>query len=546
MLTRRLRVTALAGVVAMAVAACVNLDIINPNEPDRERALAEAGDVEALIAGSFASLYRGLHGQECTIQMFPVLATEFTATDGACGTHLIVFEPRFPLDNNVVIGGGAGPWGPRHFLADLVEGISSLNDGLQTVKARGGTLQVGATNVAPRAQAFAKLMQGWIYGIAANTYDQTYFITEDMPVGVDPVAQGREILEPYPSLAAKAVEFLDQARTLAQAGNLIFPANYLGTPQAVSTAQFVQLANTLAARTLVLNARNPAERKQVDWNRVLTYTAGGLTSNIEVQLAPGGRTSLLYQQTQSLTGFRMDNRLVGQADVSGNYQRWNSTAQLSSRTPFTIQTPDRRIQGPAVGSDGAYVRFRSDDTGQSGPQVYLYSRYQWARHAHRNNVVGTGETASNTGRVFLVTADENRLLRAEALLRLNRLQEAADLINVSRTRSHRLPDGVTYEGLPPVTAAGVPQSATCVPRTDSGACGDLMVALRYERMIELAATDVMRGWLDGRGFGLLPDGTFEQAALNGTELDVLGLPVYTFGGGFPFSAIYRPVTIADR
>ena len=141
--------------------------------------------------------------------------------------------------------------------------------------------------------------------------------------------------------------------------------------------------------------------------------------------------------------------------------------------------------------------------------------------------------------------DENNLLRAEALIYTGDLDGAAALINVTRTRPQTV-EGATYPGLPAVTSAGVPQSADCVPRTDSGECGDLMVALRYERLFEVAGLDMLRGFADSRGFGLLPDDSFTQLPVPGNAADMVGLQWYSFGGsGGQSSAVYAPVTMAN-
>ena len=68
-----------------------------------------------------------------------------------------------------------------------------------------------------------------------------------------------------------------------------------------------------------------------------------------------------------------------------------------------------------------------------------------------------------------------------------------------------------------------------------------MAALRYERMIELAGMDALRGYADSRGFGILPDGALLSFPVPGNILDLYGLPIYTYGGtGREGSAQYRP------
>jgi hypothetical protein len=120
-----------------------------------------------------------------------------------------------------------------------------------------------------------------------------------------------------------------------------------------------------------------------------------------------------------------------------------------------------------------------------------------------------------------MSVDEMRLLKAEAELRLGNLQDAADLINVTRVGNGELA---------PVGPNGVPESDSCVPRRDDGSCGTLLDALEYERLIELAGLEATRAYVDRRGFGTLKTGTFLQLPVPGEELQMLGQPIYTFGG----------------
>ncbi len=95
-----------------------------------------------------------------------------------------------------------------------------------------------------------------------------------------------------------------------------------------------------------------------------------------------------------------------------------------------------------------------------------------------------------------------------------------------------------------MTAAGVPTDADgyCVPRQESGACGTLLTAIRYERMLELIATDAIRGFADSRGWGTMPDGTILSWPVPGNALDLYNMEPYSYGGvGTPNTATYAPV-----
>jgi hypothetical protein len=535
----------LAGVALALLPGCVELDITNNNQPDRERALAEAKDLEALIAGAFSVFFQGTHNTAHVVNLFPVYATEMTGVPVSGGGWSQSVEPRIPYENNPSIPGDSGPWGPRQLWTSLNQTASNIHDGLRTLSDRNVTLTEGGRDVTPRARAYAKLMQGWAWGYMGMLYDRSVVVPESQPIATNTRQQALESLLVSRDAQAMGLNSLDDAIALARQHSFTFPSAsssrlWFATPEPMTSTDLAQLGSTLAARILVLSARTPEERRQVDWNRVLEYTANGLERNFEVVLEPSFRSSLLYTRAATNTPgcancYRLDNRMIGPADVSGAYQQWLALP-VNDRTRFDIVTPDRRITGATPRSHGAYTFYRPDDNGfPAGRGLYFRSAYQWGRHEHRGYV-------GNTGTAVMASADENRLLRAEALLRTGDLQGAADLINVTRTRSHRLPDGVTYPGLPPVTAAGVSQSPTCVPRTDAGACGSLMDALRYERMLELAAYDAVRGYADSRGFGLLPEGSWLQLPIPGNELDLLGQGIYTFGGvGTEWGARYSPV-----
>jgi hypothetical protein len=549
---RTLAALAVAGAVLIGSTGCLDLDITNTQQPDRERALAEPSDVEALTAGAFNILHNTLYNRWDVTGFWIVYGPEGTSTDPWWSLVSATAEPRESFDNAAAVANFTGPRPPRHVWQDLHRIASNVHDGLRAIRVEGMRfVDEDGVDHTPRAEAFAKFVQGWVWGYMAMLFDQAVLIPESEPLAGEIRQQSIDALTPYPEAREMAVAALEEAIALANQHTFTFPnfpdsRLWFGTPAPLTGQQFIQLANTLAARILVYNARSPQERDQVDWQRVLQFTANGLTSDFETVLQSGYRNAQLRWGTEAnIPGFgccyRLDTRLIGPADVSGNYQAWIS-APVSQREPIEIVTPDRRVTGAVPRSDGAYTRFRADHTGfTAGDGLWRRSHYQWARMSHALSLPAAfGPFSSGINRV--VSADENRLLRAEALLRTGDLEGTAELINVTRTRSHTLRTGVTYAGLPPVTTAGVPVSGDCVPRTDAGQCGDLLVALRYERMLELANTDPFRGYADGRGFGLLPDGSWLHQPVPGDELEVLGLPEYTFGGvGTDWGAVYSPV-----
>jgi hypothetical protein len=269
----------------------------------------------------------------------------------------------------------------------------------------------------------------------------------------------------------------------------------------------------------------------VDWQKVLFHTERGLTYDWGVTLQSGIRTLGDWLGLVTNTGssqFRQDIQYLGGADQSGAYQTWLATP-LRDRLPFTIVTPDRRVTGTTPTTNGAYFRYMSSlsifnvDRG-----TYNQSHYQWYRRANS----AYGGFTSSTGFYAMATADENRLLRAEALIRTGDVAAAIPLINVSRQRTVRVGTTVFAQNLPPLLANGdVPEvNGECVPRRKSGACGDVMDALVWERKMELMGQDPVRTLADHRGLGLLKPGTLVHWPIPGRYLVSLLMPIYTHGG----------------
>jgi hypothetical protein len=544
---------AIGGLLVMA--GCHG-DIENPNAPDRARATANPNDVRALIGGAFFPTFITAQNTSLAINLWAFAAADMTATLAGSQDQQQwedLMEPRRLHNNGAQISQGVGPHGPRNYWAAIGRTQNIAYEGLQLLDT-GMKFTENNVDVTPQARAFAKFMQGWSWGYAALIYDKVHVVPESVliPGGPEEIRQlaVSSLVTPQAAVTA-AVASLDEAIRIAQQSPTVvrFPSFsesplWFGTPAPVTNDQFIRMANTLAARLLVLNARTPQERAQVDWNKVLQYTANGMTQDFNMQLTTN-RTSTLLLRLQRNTTTAVDNarwnyRVIGPADQSGAYQAWIA-ASLERRDRFDIVTPDRRITGATPRSDGSYTRFRADDNGfLSFRGLYRYSAYQWNRHALRNNLTGAA-TGNNSGLHPLITADENTLLRAEAMLRTGNRAGAAQLINVTRTRQQRI--GTTmHPGLPPVTADGVPMvNGACVPRTDKGACGDLLAALRYERMIELAGMDLLRGYTDSRGFGLLPDGSLLSFPVPGNVLELYGIPEYSYGGvGQAGTATYGP------
>jgi hypothetical protein len=551
---------AFLSVLLFSATACHDA-VENLNAPDRERATSNPSDVQAFIGGAFYPTLHNALNTSLAVNLFPYASAEFVATLAGSQDqqqYQDLVEPRTVHNNSAHISQSVGPHGPRNYWASMGRASSITYDGLQILNEGMIIRDAAGRDVTDQARAFAKFIQGWAWGYQALIFDRIHVVPESVPLPTDdPAALQALILEtlvPYEEGIEAAVASLEEAIRIARANPAVvnYPSIgdsplWFGTPTPVTNDQFIRMANTLAARLLVLSARTPEDRAQVDWSRVLQFAENGVTEDFEMQLNTI-RTSNLLARVQAnstaTTNGRWNYRSIGPADQSGAYQEWIAKP-VGDRRRFDIVTPDRRITGPTPQSDGSYTRWRADDNGfLSERGLNYFSAYQWSRQALRYNLTGNN-LGFNSGTHPLITVDENNLMKAEALLRTGNRAAAADLINITRTRAQRIGSTTYPTNLPPVTAEGVPMvNGECVPRTDSGACGDLLTALRYERMIELAGMDLMRGYTDSRGFGLLVDGALLSFPVPGNVLELYGLPEYSYGGvGEPGTATYAPATL---
>ncbi|CAN5883495.1 hypothetical protein BH23GEM9_BH23GEM9_34010 [soil metagenome] len=540
---RRITRSALALALAATLSGCLDLNVVNENLPDRRRALSNPADVENILGlSTWRRWYQPMHSLANVALPFPSVAGEMANSQLAMGVHWAQ-DPPIAYQNDEL---ASQVWMPRHGYDQWSQCVSNANDALAQINegmriTTGDDGGVGGTDNTDRAYSWGKMWQGICIGYLANFLDRFPIATEDsvLPVRWEELAdwERRSMSEPNATrnMAIGIQAIKDAIIHMETGAQWVLPDTWV-PGQRYNNQQIIQLAHTMIARLLIYHARTPAERAAVNWNDVLFHTERGLTYDWGPILQDGTITDPSYlarltpinfQTTNPGTAqFRASYMLIGPADQSGGYQTWRATQPRDNAARFTIVTPDRRITGPTPTSNGSYFRYTTNTTGYSSARGQQHwSFYHWWR---RFNEQGANHL---TGHFALATADENRLYRAEALLRTGQLQQAATLINVTRTRPQTVGTTTFPVNLPPVTPAGVPEvNGQCVPRRANGQCGDLMDALMYERDIELVGIEPTRSWMDRRGFGQLRNGVWLELPIPARYLVSLGVPTYSFGG----------------
>lgn len=495
-------------ILALALVSCQSLEVTNPNLPDRARATQQPTAAESFVSTAFRTWWPVGGHDDYPSWAFSTIAWEVTSGFADFGQLELSAEPRSAWNNSPVNARrnvNESPW------QGMYRTISSVNDALIAIK--GGLVIVDTTRTI-RTKAVGKFLQGISHGYLGLYFDKAVVVDENVDL-----AAGPPPFQPYPEVIAAAIEQLDSAVVTAQRTNFSLPVDsWLYT--AMTRDQFVQLANSFAARLLVYSARTRAERAAVDWNEVIRRIDAG----IKTDFAPVAQVDILWDDWKRLVArVRTASRpsdfgrpsywLLGPADSTNGFVNWASTP-VANRVSFQLRTKDRRIQGAGgPATPGTYVGYNNNTIFDPSRGTYRHSLYYFLRY-------GTG-TTWQAGPQPAMLMSEMDLLKAEALIRLNRANEAIPLINKSRVANGQLP---------PVTIDGPPDQLGCVPRKLNGQCGSLWDALRHEKKMEGLGVSGVIAYFDARGWQTLPENSIQQLPVPGSELATLLLPNYTFGG----------------
>jgi len=509
---RIFKILALTGVLASVGIACTDLAVVNLNDPDRLRAVQTPGDVESLIAGSFNSVFYSYQGSypNCPLS---VAANAHSSSWGNWGMRDASEEPRIAFSNDPSYsyrGVAEGPWG------DVYSALAGARDGLAAL-AEGIIILEGGEDVTPRAVAFGKFVQGLAMANLARLYDQAFVIDENTDL------ESIELVDSNAMFAAAMAKF-NEAQQIASSSTFTIPAAWVGFDSEWSSADLAQFIKAWKVRTTIQMPRTVAGRDAVDWNGVLTGLSAGLPfdyNNYYDGNTWGWHRNKLHCGGRQSGWSRTDMRTIGPSDVSGAWEAWINAAP-TDKNPFNIVTPDSRITAPGQPEEnGKYQRYYGNSPFPASRGIWHYSHYM----DNRWNFPGF------VGAYPDFVEMEVDFIRAEAWYRLGQFDKVREVVNQYRANGD----------LPPfVTNVNPDGPASCVPQNADGTCGNLWEAFKYEKRIENAHYGSVSEYMDDRGWGDLESGTYLNLPVPGSELLLLLMDIYTFGGnaggGAPVSA----------
>jgi len=498
----------IAGIMLFVVQACRDMQVTNPNEPDRERALTQGSDVEILIRGSFMDWWYVSH---YTYPAAPFSSGADAASWGwgSFGMGDFGREPRGPYDNSPEYHYS---WVNRSPWRDSYRALASVRDGFLAIQ-DGVRITDGEEDVTGRALAFGQLAQALSLSNLAVIFDQAFVVDET--TDLDSLE-----LVPYGEVWAAALDKYAAAISTAQAHDFTIPAPWVGNKSPWTRDDFIGLARAFRARYRTQVPRTVSERAAVDWNAVLADLSEGLPLEfIGYYDSDNHEAGGWWCRNKGLAGTVWavtDYRTVGPADVSGAWEAWIN-APPEEKLPFDIVTPDSRITAPGdPKADGKYYTYDRGAPASARRGTYHWSNYMDTRwiHLYRGTPKYTGDYPDFVDK-------EVEFLRGEAWYRLGLIEQTREILNKYRANGD----------LPPFTGFENPDGPeSCVPQMPDGTCGDFWEAFKYEKRIELYHYSFGTEYFDDRGWGDLVEGTPIHLPIPGEELLLMFEEIYTFGG----------------
>jgi hypothetical protein len=546
-----------AGVVLLGACKDKDLEVTNPNAGDTQRVLATPADAENLLGTYFKRWHGGWYNGNppttfegmanvMSLQNYSSLANNCqnirTPFTGAANTN---------TPGNPCSGEQYNPYSVMGEVERVASNFLTVVDGFTTFT----PAQIA------RDKAFAEFLRGLSLGYLAMFYDSAAVVSKGMaPLDPGKLAYYKEVMD---SAYAALQRSIDATNAAVAAGGFTLPGTWVPSPTVFNSVEFIKMVRSYRARLRASVARTPADRAGADWAAIIADAQNGFTVDHLLSLDATNGPSPGWRRIYDPPGgswHQMPPFIIGMGDVSGNYETWLATplgARGAGSIGYFMQTPDLRFpQGATRAAQQADFKIQDCEVngGQvTGPGIAASCKRYFSNRTSADPLTGVGYGWSNydftrfhwfftkgaagsprTGDLLFFAKTEVDMLQAEGLIRTGQYAAAAALINVTRVKN----------GLPAITATDntspVPGGiAACVPRIPVGpsftttACGNMFEAMKWEKRMETAYTHVAPWFLDGRGWGDLPEATATFWPVPYQELQVRGYALNAIYGAGP-------------
>lgn len=474
----------LIGVLTFAY-SCSDLEVENLNDPNISQIVGTESGLEALISGTIVDLmWTTLTFRNVSFDLQADLITSTNAFSNYWGD---ADEPRRRIDNTTTFDDKENyeyMWSGCNAAVSVANSVIGFGDSPDDFSDGGKGL------------AAAYWMKGVGQGYISYVYDQGFIVNSDSDV--DALS-----LVPYSDMLTEAIANLERAIAIYEANDAL-AFDYI-TDSSLSSAEMIALCHTYAARFIAGNARTGAERAATDWAAVKRHAELGIENDWNP--TSDDTNAGIYNGQHSWNTFVIDGD--GACYMPLDLQ---VTHLADPSSPATFPLDPGAILDPITTDDQRYGLF-SDGTlhdFEYTPSIgwlradrnqSIFSNYTFQRFAY-------DYANSNDGNpMHIVTAYENQLLLAEAELHLGN-NAACKAILDSGER---------------VVRGGLPALA-------DDSFDTLEKAIHYENVVGLHSSGSAIGLAYMRRWDRLQEGSYLNLPVPASELEVQGLPLYTFGG----------------
>ena len=465
--------------------SCADLEVENLNDPNITDIVSTETGLEALISGTIVDLmWTTLTFQNVNFDLQADLITSTNAFSNYWGD---ADEPRRRIDNTTTFDDKDNyeyMWSGCNAAVSVANSVLGFGTSPDDFSDGGKGL------------AAAYWMKGVGQGYISYVYDQGFIVDPGTDVNNLSLVSNKDML-------VEAIANLEAAIAIYEA-NPSLTFDFI-TDSSLSAEEAIQLCHTYAARFIAGNARTSAERASVDWAAVKAHAEAGLVSDWSP--TSDDTNAGIYNGQHAWNTFVIDADGAGYLPVD-----LQVTWLADNSSPRTYDAPDGEVLPPITTDDARFGMF-SDGVlhdFEYTPSIgwlradrnrSIFANYTFQRYAYDYATNNDGNP------MHIVTAYENQLLLAEAELHLGNNAACKGIIDSS--------DRTTRGNLPALA---------------DDSFDTLAGALHYENIVGLHSNGSAIGLAYMRRWDRLQEGSYLHLPVPASELEVQGIPLYTFGG----------------
>ncbi|GAB5410276.1 MAG: hypothetical protein BalsKO_26410 [Balneolaceae bacterium] len=490
-------------------------------DPDEQEECVTAEDCSNFLDTGYLTLFQTLVSSY-GVNMH-LLADQATSTNNVRGFYTASQEPREPI-NNLAFNGREAPNYETFF-----DNFQRTNL-IATEVISNSNLYAGSERNKVLAKSY--LLRGIARGYLGLIFDKIpYYINDDEFEFLGYA----DLIDSSLIDLNKAISFTVNTGDPSSDSNFDFAFD--GVPGGKNTWRESELrvvANSYAARILASKARTYNEALETNWQQVLDYANKGIgssESSLEVfSLSTIGSNGEFSNQLADW----LNQIIEGDFETGAGYIPTDIKILHLLDENYPTEYPLEGISGGQLVLDPAnspdprlneyYKNTQNIGFLRQERNTALFSNYFGKRMFADNN----WQDLEND--IIYFTDSEIEYLKAEAHFMLSQKTEAAAILNLSPAGN-----GTTYLGfsLPALRKDYITNNSLSgnYQFTGTESLAEIQLVLLREYSVEI---DILGGigvpWFFMRRHDLLQEGTPTMYPLPGLELEILDLPVYSFGG----------------